>query len=425
MRDGFPLWASDEDPANRPDPPAAAPGSSAGGPEAPGDEQPAGRSSWQERQRAASPPRGAAATAELAPPPPPRSRRVAAIAATAAGGAAVAVGSLFAAGALDGETEVAQPKEIQATPGRIPPSRTGAIYAGAGKSVLQVRRNGGSGTGWLIDGDGTVVTNAHVVGASERVSLVLDDGKPPVRARVMGTDPSTDLAVLRVSRRAVSGVKPLPLADSDDVETGQLAVAIGYPLGLQRTVTQGIVSGVGRSIEAPNGFSIDEVIQTDAPINPGNSGGPLLDERGRVIGVNSQIATAGGGGGNVGIGFAVPSNTVREVVPTLKNGGHVVRPYLGVATGAAPSGATGAVVREVRPDSPASRAGLRAARTLQGRDGDTIVSVDGTPVRAPEDVSRAINDREPGDRIPITVLRNGDRMTVEVELADRPSTAGP
>ena len=144
-----------------------------------------------------------------------------------------------------------------------------------------------------------------------------DDDASPVNARVVGTDPSSDLAVLDVDASAAAGVTPLPLAESDSVKVGDAAIAIGFPLGLDRTATAGIVSGLEREIEAPNGFRIDKVIQTDAPINPGNSGGPLLDAKGRVIGVNSQIATAGAGGGNVGIGFAIPSDTVREIVPKL------------------------------------------------------------------------------------------------------------
>jgi len=412
MRDGFPLWAADDDPAARPRPDDA--------PAEPvGEEFPPGRTSWQERARAQQPTRARADAP--APAAEPGRRGLAAIAAVAAGGAVAAVLALFLIGALDdGTTEIAQPEQLESTPGRVEPSRTGSIYAGAGKSVVQVRRNGGSGTGWVVDGDGTVVTNAHVVGGASEVRLVLDDGKPPVKADVSGTDPSSDLAVLRADPDDLDGLKPLPLADSDDVKVGDLAIAIGYPLGLQRSVTQGIVSGVGRSIRALNRFDIDEVIQTDAPINPGNSGGPLLDARGRVIGVNSQIATAGGGGGNVGIGFAVPSNTVREVVPVLKRGRSVVRPYLGVSTGASVTGGPGAVVREVQPDSPASRAGLRPGRSLNGTDGDIIVSVDGKPVRAPEDVARAVARREPGDRIPVTVLRDGDRVTLAVELDRRP-----
>ncbi len=222
------------------------------------------------------------------------------------------------------------------------------------------------------------------------------------------------------TRPTSARLKPLPLGDSDKVEVGDLAVAVGYPLGLDRTATSGIVSGLGREIQAPNGFSIDKVIQTDAPINPGNSGGPLLDERGRVIGVNSQIATAGSQG-NVGIGFAVPSNTVREVVPQLQQGQQVRRPYLGVSTGASPSGASGAIVREVTSGGPADRAGLKSSSAPDGAGGDIIVSVDGRTVRTPDDVASAISGREPGDEVDVVVTRDGDRRTVPIELGERPA----
>ena len=199
----------------------------------------------------------------------------------------------------------------------------GRVYAEAGPAVVavQVRQSAGtaSGTGFVVDREGTVVTNAHVVGDAERARVQFDDDRRRLGAEVLGTDPSSDLAVLKVNPDAVSSIKPLRLANSDQVDVGDGVVAIGHPFGLDRTATAGIVSGLEREIQAPNGFQIDEVIQTDAPINPGNSGGPLIDARGRVIGVNSQIATAGAQG-SVGIGFAVPSNTVRDVVPKLRDG---------------------------------------------------------------------------------------------------------
>ncbi len=177
-------------------------------------------------------------------------------------------------------------------------------------------------------------------------------------------------------------------------------------------MTAGIISGVGRAIKAPNGFSIDKVIQTDAPINPGNSGGPLIDGAGRVIGVNSQIATAGGGGGNVGIGFAVPSNTVRQVVPRLRAGGSISRPYLGLSS---ELGTAGVVVRSVVPGDPADRAGLLL--------GDVVTKVDGVPVQAPLDISTAIEDRRPGDEVDLEVQRTGSARTLRVTLGTRPENA--
>jgi putative serine protease PepD len=293
-------------------------------------------------------------------------------------------------------------------------ANVGAVYAATSRSVVSVRvQNGGSeasGTGFLVDGDGTIVTNAHVVGQSASAEVRLDAKGDAVPARVVGSDASSDLAVLRVDPSATAGIRPLELADSDSVRVGDSAIAIGYPLGLDRTATAGIISGVGRRITAPNGFEIDDAIQTDAPINPGNSGGPLLDARGRVIGVNSQIATAGGGGGNVGIGFAVSSNTVREVVPTLRSGGTVKHPYIGVSVGEGPGGA--AVVQEVVPGGPAEEAGIRP--------GDVIQRVGSESIDAPDEVSSAVGRAKPGERLELQVERDGRQQTPSVEVGVRP-----
>jgi putative serine protease PepD len=318
--------------------------------------------------------------------------------------------------------EAAEPLEV--AKGGTEATRVGAVYRGAGNSVVQVRRNNGSGTGFIVEGPGLIVTNAHVVGSAKTVDLVLDEGKKPVKATVTGSDESSDLAVLKVDPELLKGRKALPLADSDKVNVGDLAIAIGFPLGLDETVTSGVVSGVGRSIQAPNNFSIDKVIQTDAPINPGNSGGPLLDSRGRVIGVNSQIATAGSQG-NVGIGFAVPSNTLRDVVPTLSTGKAIERPYLGVSTSPPDDGSAGAQVAEVRPGGPASAAGLRGPAFLGGSGGDVIVAIDGKRVASPADVSSAIAGKAPGQSVEIEVRRSGDLAKVGVTLGKRPANAGP
>jgi putative serine protease PepD len=235
-----------------------------------------------------------------------------------------------------------------------------------------------------------------------------------ISAQVTGTDPSSDLAVLRIRVVDTPNVTPLAFADSDRVRVGDQAIAIGNPFGLDRTATAGIVSGLRREIRAPNGFQIDEVIQTDAPINPGNSGGPLLDADGRVIGVNSQIATAGQtGNGNVGIGFAVPSNTVKLVVPRLKQGQTIQRPYLGVSTGAvSPTSPDGAVVRSVAPGGPGQRGGLQI--------GDVIVGVNGRPVNDPADLSAVVNGQSPGDVLTVQIRRDGQPVTLDVELGTRP-----
>ena len=290
----------------------------------------------------------------------------------------------------------------------------GKVYAAAGPAVVSVRvRQGGrqaSGTGFLVDGDGSIVTNSHVVGEAERVTVRFDDSGQEVPARVRGTDPSSDLAVLDVDRSDVGSRRPLALARSSSVRVGDEVVAIGFPLGLDKTATEGIVSGLERDIQAPNGFQIDRVIQTDAPINPGNSGGPLLDTRGRVVGVNSQIATAGASG-SIGIGFAVPADAVRNVLPRLKAGERIERPFIGLTSSADPRG--GARVRDVTKGGPADQAGLSAA-------GDVIVGIDGRPVRTPADVSSAVSRLKPGDSVRVTVRRGGDRRTVRVRLTTRP-----
>jgi S1-C subfamily serine protease len=271
-----------------------------------------------------------------------------------------------------------------------------------------------SGSGFVIDGDGSIVTNDHVVDGAERVTVRFggegDEGDP-VPARVVGTDPSTDLALLKVDPDDVEGgVQPLQLATSDGLRPGDPAIAIGSPFGLEGTVTSGIVSALDREIQAPNGFSISGVVQTDAAINPGNSGGPLLDGDGRVIGVNSQIAT-GGANANSGVGFAVPIDTVKTVIPQLEKDGEIERSWLGVKSSqAAPQ--DGARVEELTPGGPASRSDLRP--------GDVIVEFDGKAVRNPSDLGQAVLTKRPGDTVEVVVQRNGERETIRVELGERP-----
>ena len=354
-----------------------------------------------------------------APPEPPKRNWRKLLAVLGAIFALVGAGVVGALVAGDGsptsdEREVAS---LPAAGGTLSENKINAIYARASRGVVsvQVRESGSSaasGTGFVIDDAGTIVTNSHVIDTASTAQVRFDDGEEPVDARVLGTDPSSDLAVLKVDPSDTGKLYPLALADSERVKVGDTAIAIGFPLGLDKTATSGIVSGLGREIEAPNGFRIDEVIQTDAPINPGNSGGPLLDGRGRVIGVNSQIATAGGGSGSVGIGFAVPSNTVREIVPQLKTGGKIARPFLGVST-TEDGGNRGALIASVVGGGPADRAGLRAGT-------DVITSIEGRKITDPEDVSEAIADRKPGETVEITVARDGGSTTLDVELGTRP-----
>jgi putative serine protease PepD len=353
-----------------------------------------------------------------APPPDapaPASKPSRRFPAAVAGGLVSAV--LVSAGAFGlGLVDTGDPPAAASAPASaaVSPTQQGdvaAIYRAASPAVVSVRAGSGSGTGFVVDTDGTVVTNAHVVGDSEQVELQFSDDRT-VTADVSGVDASSDLAVLHVDPARAGTLTALELADSGTVRTGQLAVAIGSPFGLPQTATAGIVSGTGRHIQAPDGFQIDSVIQTDAPINPGNSGGPLLDAAGQVIGVNSQIATGGTSQGNVGIGFAVPANTVRDVIPRLERGETIRRAYLGVSTA---EGSGGAVVREATAGGPAARAGLRT--------GDLIVAVGGERIAGPDDVAAAIQDRSPGESVDVEVRRDGELRTLEVQLTARPEQA--
>jgi S1-C subfamily serine protease len=292
-----------------------------------------------------------------------------------------------------------------------------------------------TGSGFVVDKDGTIVTNAHVVEGADSVQVRFDENGEFVNADVKGVDTSTDVAVLKIDPADVDNLTPVPLGDSSKLEVGDPVIAIGNPFGYSRTVTTGIVSGLQREIQAPNGFTIPDVIQTDASINPGNSGGPLLDANGRVIGINSQIAT-GGGQGSVGIGFAVPVNTAKELLPDLKAGETIQRAFLGVqmqdvtkqlAEDLNLASDTGALVVGVTKDSPADKAGLRGGRTDTDQGvpagGDLIVAVDGKPVSDSSEVAAAISHKRPGEKAQITYYRGDAKKTVSVDLAKRPNSA--
>jgi putative serine protease PepD len=359
----------------------------------------------------------AAAPPPAAPPPPPRqpSRWPAAL----GGGfvSAVVVSAVLLGSGIAGDDDATTPATAPATTTPVVSSAgdsrgdlVRSVYAAASPSVVSVRTQTGSGTGFLVDGDGTIVTNAHVVGDSTDVQVRFDDKGEMHDAQVLSVDTSTDLAALKVES-VPDGVQPLKLADSDQVQVGDSAIAIGYPLGLDRTATAGIVSGLERQISAPNGFSIDRVIQTDAAVNPGNSGGPLLNGDGEVIGVNSQIATAGGGEGNVGIAFAIPVNTVKDVLPDLESGNAPQHAYLGLQTSDTANG-EGAEIAAATPGGPSADAGLQT--------GDVVVRVDGQDVTGANDVASAIEDNKPGDKVEVTVRRGGSEQTIDVTLGQRP-----
>jgi putative serine protease PepD len=268
-----------------------------------------------------------------------------------------------------------------------------------------------TGSGFVISADGYIVTNAHVVNGASAVAVKIGDGESQP-AEIVGTDESTDIALLKVD--GASGLKPLAFADSDKLTVGDDVFAIGNPFGLDRTLTTGVVSALQRQITAPNGYSIDGVIQTDAPINPGNSGGPLLDGNGDVIGVNSQILTGSSTSqGNVGIGFAAPANTVRDVVEQLKATGSVKHAYLGVQMGDGESG--GAQVGAVTEGGPAAEGGLQA--------GDVIVGFDGQSVADAAALSGLVNGKQVGDEVELTVRRSGEDHTLTVTLGEQPASA--
>jgi len=297
-------------------------------------------------------------------------------------------------------------------------------------------RGGGiaTGSGFVIDGEGHILTNNHVVEGATKITVKLGSSNATHTAEVVGTDPASDLALLKVEAPA-DQLHPLALGDSSKVRVGDPVVAIGNPFGLDRTVTSGIVSALQRQIQAPNGFSINHVIQTDAAINPGNSGGPLIDSAGNVIGINSQIETGGGGNGSVGIGFAIPINTASEVANEIEQNGKVEHAFLGINGGTiTPSLAKavnlpvdkGVLVAEVVKGGPADKAGLRGGSTeatIEGArlqlGGDIITEIDGNPVNSMEDLINAVNSDKPGDKMELKVLRHGETKTITVTLGNR------
>ena len=353
----------------------------------------------------------------------PRTMLAAATASAALLGAGgVAAG--YAAFGSDGPQTVAH--EVTVAGGEPAASSTelsvADVYKRSYKSVVEVDVSsaagaspfGGGGTqraqgsGFVYDDEGHVITNHHVVDGADSVRVTLWNGQS-YDAAVVGSDPSTDLAVLKVDAPA-SVLQPLELADSSALEVGEGLVAIGSPFGLEQTVTTGIVSALSREITSPNGFAIDDAIQTDAAINHGNSGGPLLDLSGDVVGVNAQIESESGG--NDGVGFAIPSNTVEKIAQQLISGGSVEHAYLGVATEDV-DGSAGARIAEVRAGTPAARAGLE--------DGDVVTKVGDENVGSADDLRRLIDAKQPGDSVELTVRRDGDTRTLRVTLGTRPS----
>jgi putative serine protease PepD len=333
-----------------------------------------------------------------------------------AGGGAVAYATLS-----DGNTVVKQVTVQRSEPiaSSSAPLSVNQIYRRAYRGVVEITvttnnaspfGGGGSakaqGSGWVYDSNGNIVTNDHVVDGASSISVRFWNGKT-YSARVVGTDKSTDLAVIKVDAPSAE-LHPLSVGNSADLQVGDGVVAIGSPFGLEETVTSGIVSALHRAIEAPNNFTINDSIQTDAAINHGNSGGPLLNSRGQVVGVNAQIRSDSGG--NEGVGFAIPSNTVRSIATQLISTGKAVHAYLGVSIDATASTAR---IAEVKPGTPAAKAGLKA--------GDVVTAVEGTSIASGDDLTRAIDSQKPGDTITVKYSRGGSEHSVDVTLATRPS----
>jgi putative serine protease PepD len=363
----------------------------------------------------------------------------------AAAGLGVGGGATYAALSSDGTRTVVRQVTVESSE---PAASTNGlsvneIYSSAHKGVVELTVSGSGasplgdqsrqalGSGFVYDRQGHVITNQHVVDGASSISVRFWNGRS-FDAEVVGTDPSTDLAVLDVDAPA-SVLQPIALGDSSEVEIGDGVVAIGSPFGLEQTITSGIVSALHRTMTAPNNFSINDSIQTDAAINHGNSGGPLLNAQGKVIGVNAQIESDSGG--NDGVGFAIPSNTVRSIVSQLVETGEVEHAYLGVGVQEIPASAAdeldlveGIALTEVRQDTPAARAGLRAAtgsRLVDGQSyptgGDVITAIDGKRVTSSAELQSIIDGKQPGDSVSISYVRDGDSRTARVQLAARPS----
>jgi S1-C subfamily serine protease len=395
-----------------------------------------------------------------------RARTIASLAGAGAAGALVAVGVAAAAGGFGTTTvrEVTAETVVRPEPAGFArstePLTIHDIYVRDAPGVVQVtatsrvtaqpdpfldpfgfgpttRTQQALGSGFVIDKEGHIVTNYHVVQGASHVAVSFSN-QERLPAHVIGRDPSTDLAVLQV-RLSSRALTPLPLGNSDLVRVGDSVVAIGNPLGEDRSVTAGIVSALERRIYAPNNAPIDHAIQTDAALNHGNSGGPLLNAQGQVVGVTSQIQTTGTSGGNIGIGFAIPINTVKTVVAQLVTKGFVEHPFIGIETRAiTPSIAAlfrlpvqhGLLVNTVCSGTGAAKAGLHGAKqevTVAGNTwplgGDIVVKADGAAVGSVDELRQIVAEKDPGQAVALGIVRGDKSMTVKVTLGRQPLSA--
>jgi putative serine protease PepD len=288
----------------------------------------------------------------------------------------------------------------------------------------------GSGSGSILDQQGNILTNYHVIEGAQKLSVSLG-GKKDYPAVVVGGDPDTDLAVIRLTEKPAGGITVVPLGDSDKLVVGQKVLAIGNPFGLDRTLTTGVISGLQRPIRARNNRLIEGAIQTDASINPGNSGGPLLDSRGRMIGINSQILSPSGS--SAGVGFAVPVSIAKRVVPQLVQTGRVRRPKLGISTRDVASLRNqidlpvedGVLIYQVARNGGAAAAGLRGVQQTEMGDvelGDIIVGIDNDKVANSDDLFRVLDKHQIGDTVQVQIWRDGRRMSVPVRLTESPES---
>jgi putative serine protease PepD len=370
------------------------------------------------------------------PPTPPRRGggrlAVLLIAAGLAGGAG-ATGILAATGALDDNaTRTTTVIQQAATSGSSSGLDPAALYKAAAPGVVDITSQsstaqtvpgpfGGqgeqtaTGTGFVVDSDGHIATAAHVVDGASSVTVTFQDGTTRT-AKVLGSDNATDLAVLSVDPAGLN-LHPLQLGSSSALRIGDPIAAIGDPFHYARSLSTGVVSGVDRTIQAPNGFTVAHAVQTDAALNPGNSGGPVFDAGGKVIGVVDQIATGNSGAGqSSGVGFLVPSDILKATLADLIAGKDIHHAYIGISTDDAPGTTTGAQVRAVVPGGPAADAGIRA--------GDIATAIDGKPLKGSSDLVAAITDRRPGDAIKITLIRSGQTLTKTVNLGEQPAQRG-